>query len=264
VTGRSIGRIADTLRPLGLMVVATARQMSPRRLVLTTVLAVAMVAVALLVRLPTAVELRDWSTSVGPWFPLAFLAAHIVVTVLPFPRTAFTLAAGLLFGPLLGVILAVTASTVSAIVALALVRAGGWQLNRLVRHHAVDRLDSRLRERGWIAVMSLRLIPLVPFAPLNYAVGASGVRLLPYTLATVAGLLPGTSAVVILGDALTGHVSPLLFVVSVCTGLIGVALLAYEIRQYRRHHRPPAADADAALRGQPIAAEGTSSISPID
>jgi uncharacterized membrane protein YdjX (TVP38/TMEM64 family) len=264
VTGRSIGRIADTLRPLGLMVVATARQMSPRRLVLTTVLAFAMVAVALLVRLPTAVELRDWSTSVGPWFPLAFLAAHIVVTVLPFPRTAFTLAAGLLFGPLLGVILAVTASTVSAIVALALVRAGGWQLNRLVRHHAVDRLDSRLRERGWIAVMSLRLIPLVPFAPLNYAVGASGVRLLPYTLATVAGLLPGTSAVVILGDALTGHVSPLLFVVSVCTGLIGVALLAYEIRQYRRHHRPPAADADAALRGQPIAAEGTSSISPID
>jgi uncharacterized membrane protein YdjX (TVP38/TMEM64 family) len=105
-------------------------------------------------------------------------------------------------------------------------------------------VDARLRDRGWVAVMSLRLIPAVPFAPLNYAVGASAVRVLPYTLATVVGVLPGTAAVVILGDALTGHVSPLLFLVSLCTGLIGIALLACEIRQHRRHHRPPAADTD--------------------
>ena len=86
---------------------------------------VILVAVALLVHLPSAMELRDWSTSMGPWFPLAFLAAHIVVTVLPVPRTAFTLAAGLLFGPLLGIALAVTASTGSAMIALVLVRAAG-------------------------------------------------------------------------------------------------------------------------------------------
>ena len=145
-----------------------------RRLVLTGTVMAILVAVALLVPLPSAVQLRDWSTSMGPWFPLAFLAAHIVVTVLPFPRTAFTLAAGLLFGPVLGVTLAVAASTVSAVIALALVRAAGWQLSRLVRHQAVETLDARLRDRGWVAVMSLRLIPAVPFAPLNYAVGASG------------------------------------------------------------------------------------------
>ena len=171
----------------------------------------------------------------GPWFPLAFLAAHIVVTVLPFPRTAFTLAAGLLFGPVLGVTLAVAASTVSAMIALELVRAAGWQLSRLVRHQAVEMVDARLRDRGWVAVMSLRLIPAVPFAPLNYAVGASGVRVLPVHAGNRRGLLPGTAAVVILGDALTGHVSPLLFLVSLCTGFVGIALLAYEIRQHRRH-----------------------------
>jgi uncharacterized membrane protein YdjX (TVP38/TMEM64 family) len=219
---------------MGSAVVATARQVSTRRLVLTAVVGVALVAIALLVRLPTAVELRDWSTSMGPWLPLAFLAAHIVVTVLPFPRTAFTLAAGLLFGPVLGVALAVVASTASAVIAVELVRAAGWQLSRLVRHAAVETVDTRLRERGWVAVLSLRLIPVVPFAPLNYAVGASAVRVLPYTLATVAGVLPGTAAVVILGDALTGHVSPLLALVSVCTGLVGIALLAFEIRLHRR------------------------------
>ena len=89
-------------------------------------------------------------------------------------------------------------------------RAAGWQLNRLVRHRAVDTVDERLRDRGWRAVLSLRLIPVVPFSALNYAAGASAVRLMPYTLATLAGLLPGTAAVVVLGDALAGHVSPML------------------------------------------------------
>src|SRR6202042_1832585 len=128
------------LRPLGSSLAGTARQVPKRRLILTSAVVVVVIAVVLLVRLPSAVELRDWSTSMGTWLPLAFLGAHIVVTVLPFPRTAFTLAAGLLFGPLLGITLAVTASTVSALAALALVRAAGWQFSRLVRHQAVDRV----------------------------------------------------------------------------------------------------------------------------
>jgi uncharacterized membrane protein YdjX (TVP38/TMEM64 family) len=245
--------ITDALRGLGTAVAATARQVPKRRMVATGTVMAILVAVALLVPLPTAVQLRDWATSIGPWFPLAFLAAHIVVTVLPFPRTAFTLAAGLLFGPVLGVTLAVAASTASAVIALILVRAAGWQLIRLVRHQAVETLDARLRDRGWVAVISLRLIPAVPFSVLNYAVGASAVRVLPYTLATLAGLFPGTAAVVILGDALTGHLSPLLFLVSLCTGGVGLALLAYEIRHHRRRQSPrtePIDDvAEPALHG---------------
>ena len=203
------------------------------------VVVVILVAVALFVPVPTAIQLRDWATSLGPWFPLAFLAAHIVVTVFPFPRTAFTLAAGLMFGPLLGIALAVVAATVSALIAVLLVRAFGWQLNQLVSHPAIETVDSRLRRRGWPAVVSLRLIPVVPFSVVNYASGASAVRVLPYTLATLAGLLPGTAAVVILGDALTGSVNPLLVLVSVCTAAVGIAGLLYEIRSHRRHHPRP-------------------------
>ncbi|GFG76045.1 TVP38/TMEM64 family protein [Mycobacterium botniense] len=203
----------------------------------TTGVLVALVAVAVLVPRPTAVQLRDWATSAGPWFPLAFLTAHIVVTVLPFPRTAFTLAAGLLFGPLLGVVLAVAASTASALIALLLVRAAGWQLSRLVRHAAVQSVDARLRDRGWPAILSLRLIPAVPFSVLNYAAGASAVRVLPYLLATLAGVTPGTVAVVILGDALTGRVNPLLYLVSACTAAVGVSVLGYEIYRHRQQRR---------------------------
>jgi uncharacterized membrane protein YdjX (TVP38/TMEM64 family) len=237
--------VVSTLRTLRAAVIATASSVPPRRFMAILTAIVILVAVALLIPLPTAVQLRDWATSVGPWFPLAFLAAHIVVTVFPFPRTAFTLAAGLLFGPYLGIPLAVVASTASAVIALLLVRAAGWQLSRLVRHPRVDSLDARLRERGWPAVMSMRLIPAVPFSVANYASGASAVGLLPYALATFVGLMPGTAAVVILGDALTGNVSPMLFLVSLCTGSLGVAGLIHEIRTHRRHHRERLADSAA-------------------
>ncbi len=226
--------LATALRNMASALSSTARQVSRTRILLTTIAVGAVVAVVLLVPLPTAVQLRDWAISVGPWFPLAFLGAQVVVTVLPFPRTAFTLAAGLLFGPALGVAIAVTASTVSALLALLAVRGLGWQLNNLVSHPAVEAVDTRLCERGWPAVLSLRLIPMVPFSVLNYAAGASSVRVLPYLLATVAGLLPGTTAVVVLGDALTGNVSPLLALVSLCTASVGIGGLAYERRRYRR------------------------------
>ncbi|MGH3677090.1 MAG: TVP38/TMEM64 family protein [Mycobacterium sp.] len=229
--------VVSTLSALRAAVISTAAQVSRRRIVAMTAAIVILVAIALLVPLPTAVQLRDWAMTVGPWLPLAFLAAHTLITVFPFPRTVFTLAAGLLFGPLLGVAIAVVASTLSAAIALVLVRAAGWQLSRLVRHPRIDSLDARLRQRGWPTVVSMRLIPAVPFSVLNYAAGVSAVRVLPYTLATLAGLLPGTTAVVILGDALTGNVSPLLFLVSLCTASLGVAGLVYEIRTHRRHHR---------------------------
>jgi uncharacterized membrane protein YdjX (TVP38/TMEM64 family) len=237
---RIFGSVADG-------VIATARLLPRRRVVALAAAVVILVAVALLVPLPTAVQLRDWSRSAGPWLPLAFLATHTVVTVFPFPRTVFTLAAGLLFGAVFGALIAVAASTASALIALFLVRAGGWQLSGLVSHPAIESVDARLRQRGWLAVLSLRLIPAVPFAVINYAAGASAVRAAPYALATVAGLSPGTSAVVILGDAFTGNVSPMLALVSVCTGVVGVAGLVYEVRRHRAHH---------AKRGEPRAPHG--------
>jgi uncharacterized membrane protein YdjX (TVP38/TMEM64 family) len=247
--------ISRTVRSLRSAMVATARQVPRRRIIATAVAAVILVAIALLVPLPNAVQLRDWATSLGVWFPLAFLGAHIVVTVFPFPRTAFTLAAGLLFGPLVGITIAVIASTVSALLAVLLVRAVGWQWNRLVSHPTIDSLDARLRRRGWPAILSLRMIPAVPFSVLNYAAGASAVRLLPYTLATLIGLLPGTVAVVVLGDALTGNVNPLLVLVSVCTASLGVAGLIYEARHHRRHGTP-AAPAAAEAAAEPSETTG--------
>jgi uncharacterized membrane protein YdjX (TVP38/TMEM64 family) len=59
----------------------------------------------------------------------------------------------------------------------------------------------------------------------------------PYLWATLAGLLPGTAAVVIVGNAFAGDGNPLMILVSVSTGALGLCGLVYEVRQYRRQHR---------------------------
>lgn len=198
------------------------------RLVLGVTVLAALAVAAVLLPVPTPEDLRGWAAEVGPAFPLVFLALHALVTITPVPRTVFTVSAGLLFGPVTGVAVAVVATVLSAVAALLLVRVVGREaVARRLRHRTLRSVDERLARRGWLAVLSLRLIPVVPFSLLNYSCGVSAVRVGPFLLGTLVGILPGTIAVVVLGDALTGDTDPLLLAVSVagaCLGLVGLVL----------------------------------------
>ncbi|GLZ43964.1 hypothetical protein Acsp06_01490 [Actinomycetospora sp. NBRC 106375] len=191
--------------------------------VVLAVVLLALVVLALTVPLPTPLELRDRVAALGAWAPAAFLALHAVVTVTPVPRTAFSLAAGLLFGPWLGLGLCLVASTISAVVAVAVVRRLGGRAVRRLGPGRVRMLEARLSSRGLLAVTSTRLVPAIPFAPLNYTFGVTTVRWRPYLLGTAIGLVPGTAAVVLLGDAATGSFSPPMLIVFLVSGAIGLA-----------------------------------------
>jgi uncharacterized membrane protein YdjX (TVP38/TMEM64 family) len=174
--------------------------------------------------------MRAWAESVGIAAPMLFLLGQTVVTVAPIPRTAFTLAAGLLFGPVWGIALSLTGTTLSAVLAFIAVRKLG---RNLVAPH-LDRgvlraVDARLRRRGWLAVASMRLIPAVPFSVLNYCSAVSSIRFRDYLLGTV-GVVPGSVALVVLGDALTGDTSPALLAVSLGGAAIGIVGLIVQAR----------------------------------
>ncbi|MFN2478651.1 MAG: TVP38/TMEM64 family protein [Pseudonocardiaceae bacterium] len=205
------------------------RGLRTRLLVTLLVLGVVCVA-AVVLPVPSPLQVRDWSQSVGIAAPLLFVLGHALATVAPVPRTVFTLAAGLLFGPVLGVGLSLVATVLSAVLAFGLVRrlARGLVLPHL-DHKMLRAVDARLRRRGWLAVASLRLIPAVPFSVLNYCSALSSIRFRHYLAGTV-GVLPGTVAVVVLGDALTGTTSPALLAVSLAGAGIGVIGLVVEAR----------------------------------
>ena len=169
---------------------------------------------------PAAVQ--DAVRTAGTWAPALFVVLQVLVTVPPVPRTIFTVAAGLLFGAATGVVLAVTATAAAAVLAFWLVRlTGGGLVERFADRGPVLWTRRRLDRSGLLAVTSLRLIPAIPFSVLNYAAGLSGVRFTPFLLGTVLGTAPGTVALVILGDAVTGRVPPALLAVSLTGGLAG-------------------------------------------
>ncbi len=200
------------------------------RLIGAVVLLAAFVALALFVPHPDAEQVRDWARAGGPWFPLMFFVAHALATV-ALPRLPFTLSAGLMFGPVTGIAVAISATTVSAALAFRLARAIGRDaIAARLTHPAVAAVDRRLARRGWLAVGSLRLIGPIPFPLVNSIAGVSSIRLVPYLIATAVGVVPGTIAVVVLGDALTGRVDPALVVVTVIAGAIGVAGLLVDAR----------------------------------
>ncbi len=183
----------------------------------------AAVAVVLAVRTVGVSDVRAAVAGAGVWAPALFVLFSGVVTLTPVPRTVFTVAAGVLFGPVTGVLLAVAGTMLAAAAAFGLVRAVGGPLVERHADHLVW-LRARLDRSGVLAVASLRLIPVLPFFVVNYAAGLSGVRLGPYLLGTVLGILPGTVAVVVLGDAAVGGTPhPVLLAVSVVGGLLGLA-----------------------------------------
>lgn len=193
-----------------------------RALLAVAVLA-AVVVVALTVPLPTPLEVRDGVRAVGPLAPVVFVLAHALATTTPFvPRTAFTLSAGLIFGPWWGLVLALLGSTVSAMLGFLIARRLGHRAVERLGPGRVRRLEERLSRRGLLTVTSTRLVPAIPFAPLNYTLGVTSVRRGPFLLGTVVGLVPGTAAVVLLGDAATGSTSPAMFVIFAVSGAVGL------------------------------------------
>lgn len=206
-------------------------QWSWLRRILVLAALVAFLAATLLIDVPPLVTLRNWADAAGPWFVLIFWWAYVLITQFPVPRTILTLSAGVLFGPWEGIVLALSATTVAAAISLVIVRRllGDWIRPRLT-HPAVVGIDARLRQRGWLAVTSLRMIAGVPFSVLNYVAALTSVSLLPFTVATLIGSAPGTVITVLLGDTLTGQADPAIIWVTVGLAVLGLVGLILDSR----------------------------------
>ncbi|MFP5070065.1 TVP38/TMEM64 family protein [Pseudonocardia nantongensis] len=172
---------------------------------------------------PRFEDLRRVVTESGAWGPVMFVLLQVLLNVPPFPRTVFTVTAGVLFGSVAGTALTLSATALAAVVAFGLVRlTGGRLIARYARHPRAEWVRRRLDHHGTLAVTSLRLIPMVPFAAMNYLSGLSAVRFWPYLIGTVIGSLPSTVAIVALGDAVTGQPPPALLLVSAACAVVGL------------------------------------------
>lgn len=164
--------------------------------------------VALLVGAAVAVQASGWSgpeqlrgavEDAGPAGAVVFVVGYALLVLAPAPASLLTILGGALFGLVLGTVLVWVAATLGAV--------GGFLLGRRLGRPAVDRLtggrlaraDAVLGHHGLPAVLAVRLVPVLPFTPLNYAAGVVDLRTRDYLVGTALGILPGTAAYVAVG-----------------------------------------------------------------
>jgi sterol desaturase/sphingolipid hydroxylase (fatty acid hydroxylase superfamily)/uncharacterized membrane protein YdjX (TVP38/TMEM64 family)/rhodanese-related sulfurtransferase len=162
--------------------------------------------------------------ALGIWAPVGFVAAYAAGTVLFFSGGLLSLAGGALFGPVWGTLWNLLGATLGATIAFLLARsiAGPWVARRLGGR--LRRLVDGVSAEGWRFVALMRLVPLVPFNLLNYALGLTAISLPVYVLASLVCMLPGAIAFTWLGyagrSAASGDMSALRY------GLLGLGVLA--------------------------------------
>lgn len=136
----------------------------------------------------------------GPAAPIAYVVLYAVGTVAFVPGAPLTLAGGALFGPLWGTVLAVVGATLGAAGAFAVARRLGRDQVEALAAGRLGQVDRWLEQKGFVAVLYLRLVIIVPFNLLNYVVGVTSVRRRDYLTATVIGIVPGAFAFAAFGD----------------------------------------------------------------
>jgi uncharacterized membrane protein YdjX (TVP38/TMEM64 family)/rhodanese-related sulfurtransferase len=162
--------------------------------------------------------------NVGPWGSAAHVALFALGTVLFVPGSLFALAGGVLFGPVLGTLLNLVGAMLGATAAFLVARyvAADW-----VRRKAgakLDRVIKGVEAEGWRFVALTRLVPLIPFNLLNYALGLTRIPVVSYMLASLICMAPGALAYAWLGHA--GRAAIAGSDTAIRYALMGLALLA--------------------------------------
>lgn len=157
-------------------------------------------------------HLNDWQGWAGT-HPLVAVAAFFLVyasaTALPLPCvTLMSLLAGALFGRTLGTVVASVGYAAGVTAAFLAAR---WLLREWVRRHAgpwLGRVERGVGRDGAFYLLTLRLMPSVPFFLVNVLMALTPIRTRTYLLTSWVGVLPVTFLYAGVGTELAALSSP--------------------------------------------------------
>lgn len=175
--------------------------------------------------------------------PLLVIGLFVVGGLLVMPVTALIVATVLTYGPLTGFLYALLGVIANAAAVYGVGVYLGRRGVRTLAGERLNRISSRLGERGILAVFLLRVVPVAPFSVINLVAGASHVTFRDYLIGTVLGMVPGMLAIALLIDRILSLLSnptprSLAIFVLVVTVLAAAALL---ISHWVHRRRPPRA-----------------------
>lgn len=174
-------------------------------------------------------EIHDYIVQFGWLAPVIYILLFTVRPLILFPTSVLSVAGGLAFGTLLGVVYTVIGATLSALVAYYVAVHFGDRFLRHFESSDYEKMQQKIEEDGFFYVLILRLIPLVNFDLVSYASGLAKVRLPAFLFATTVGMIPGAFANNFLGSSLaSGNLKMVLFALAV---LVFLTLIATVFRE---------------------------------
>jgi len=163
--------------------------------------------------------------------PLIFIVCHAGLVLFMIPSLPLNLGAGVLWGPVLGGLIATVGSGLGSIAAFAVARGTlGKMLLPWIDNRMVAWVHNQLETKGWLIVAFVRINPIFPTGPINFAFGLTSIRFLTYTWSTFAFLFPPTLAFSIIGYevgtfALGGEMVDLVRTIFIVSAVITVVIL---------------------------------------
>lgn len=135
---------------------------------------------------------------------VVYVLAYMLRPVLFFPATLLTLAAGYLYGPVLGVAIVVLASNLSSMVAYFIGRFfGAGIVAQSSSRGVLQQYADRLRRNSFETVLIMRFI-FLPYDLVSYFAGFLRIRWQGFLLATALGSIPGTISFIMFGTSVEG------------------------------------------------------------
>jgi uncharacterized membrane protein YdjX (TVP38/TMEM64 family) len=185
------------------------RSVVVNRLILLAVLLAGIICVFVWRDYFTVPQIQGLVARMGAWGPAVFVLLYSIGPAFLVPGLPFDLAAGVLFGPFWGTLYALVGSTIGATVAFIAARTVGREWTEEKLSGPLRKIKNGVDRGGWEFVAFARLVPVIPFNLLNYALGLTRIRLVPYVLASLVFMAPATAVYVYAGwaggEALAGE-----------------------------------------------------------
>ncbi len=154
----------------------------------------------------------------NPFAPVIYVLIYSVAVTFIVPAGALTLLSAPLFGFWGGLIVTTIGANLGCHMSFWLGRLLGEDaVRKLIKSGSfIEKASTQVQKNGFVFMMYIRLIPLFPFAAVNYLSAIIGVKYRDYTIATFLGMLPGSVVYVYLAHSATNVAdNPLGVVVSI-------------------------------------------------
>lgn len=184
---------------------------------------------------------REAVARAGPAAPLLYIPVAALLAAIFVPGPILAAGSGFLFGPMLGTVVTLSSTVLTATIAALLGRRAGRDSARaLIGTQWADRIDTQIQRRGLWAVVGQRFIPGVSDAMASYAFGAFGMPLWQMAIGALIGSAPRAFVYTALGASISNPNSPLAYAaiaVWCLTAIIGAFAAHRGYRSWRARGR---------------------------